>query len=178
MGSYIGSLVELPVHPGVKFYLFVINGDFPGPYFAALGRHFPEIAKNIGKDGLITGGYGPEFSAEVVGTYLGKDIKEPAFQALLPALLLADARPNEITEHTLRLLIPLKRAAEKYGDLETFLRILAAFIRKPNKQFLRRFEERSNWFRIIGQIVEIKPKFMGISINVVEFIRKIWPDGL
>ena len=73
----------------------------------------------------------------------------------------------------MRLLIPLKRAEKQFGDLSFFFRALSDFARNRNTMFFDMFEEQPDWFQKANAVIEIKPKFFGISINVNELIKRI-----
>jgi len=171
MGYMINSIGSVPLDPSITLYVFVLNGDFRGRHFEALDRHFAGIAEGIGEHSAIARGFSREFSEEVCKQFLSKSVQE--VWDFLPALLITNAHPNAITERTMRLFIPLKRAEQKFGDLETFFRGLSEFARSRSTAFLSRLEDRKDWFETANKVIELKPKFLGISINVNEIVKKI-----
>jgi len=175
MGYMINSLGNLPVNPSVNLYVFVVNGDFRGTHFETLDRHFAGIAESIGEHGAIVRGFSSDFSDEVCKQFLGNGVRE--IGDLLPALLITDAPPEAIKQNTMRLLVPLKRAEKEFGNLETFFRGLADFAQNRSPGFRRRLEHRTDWFTEASRVVELKPNFLGISVNVNEFINKLRRKG-
>ena len=175
MGYQLNSLGNLPIDEDVSLYIFVINGGFNSPHFAAIESNFSEIARRIGDHSVIAKGFTEEFYGEVCKRYLCKELRE--LFPYLPALLLTDAHPDRITERSMRLLIPLKHAEKEFGDLSFFFRALSDFAKNRNMMFFDKFEERTNWFQTADAVVEIKPKFFGIGINVNELVRRLRPKG-
>jgi|GEM_PF-1669943 hypothetical protein len=171
MGYHISSLGTLAVHPEIELYIFVINGDFRGPHFKALQDAFRSIASNIGEKNAIVEGLSAEFSGDVCRQYLDEDIR--VIWDALPALLITDAHPKAITGRTLRLFAPLKWAEQKFGDLETFFRGLAAFAHTRDSSFLEHFRPKGRLLEAADKTVEIKPAIAGFSVNGNEFIRQI-----
>lgn len=175
VGYKIEQLGELPVKSGVTLYIFVIDdGDFQGRYFEELERYWADIAQKSGERGGIVKGSARGFPDEVIRLYLGKNIED--IRKSLPALLITDAHPTEITKRTLRCFIPLERGEQSYGDLGTFFWELAEFTRHRSPVFLNRFKEKRtwrDWLNAIGGAIEIKPGFWGVSFNVIAFIRRL-----
>jgi hypothetical protein len=169
MGYHVNKLANIPVDAEVSIYVFVINGQFRGEYFEAVERHFRDIARNLGDHGVIAQGLTEFFSNEVCQIYLGRSIE--TLWDLLPAVLVTDAHPSQLTDGSMRILIPLRKAKESFGDLDTFFRGLSEFCRTGSEAFLTRLERKEDWFDHAEKVVELKPEFMGISVNINEFLR-------
>lgn len=171
MGYQLTSLGNLPVEPDIDLYIFVIDGNWRGGRFEILQSNFSEIARGIGPTAIIAKGFEePLWSKELCTHYLGK--KYRAIFPHLPALLLTDVHPENLTEESLRLLIPLGRAEEEFGDLETFFRALTRFATTKNPDFLERFRDQKDWIAEGNEVIELKPNFFGIGVNLNEFIRR------
>jgi len=171
MGYYLNKLANLPVAEGVLIYVFVINGQYKGKYFEAIERNFPDVARDLGDHGVIARGFDEEFSDEVCKRYLGKSIE--TMWDVLPAILVTDAHPDQITEKTLRLFIPIREAEKRFGDLDVFFRGLAQFCRMRSTTFLDKLEQMDDWFDKADQVVKLAPGFMGMSVNLNEFMRRV-----
>ena len=170
MGYLLNKLANLPVTDDVSIYVFVINGQYKGKYFEAIERNFPEVARSLGDHGVIARGFDEFFSDEVCKHYLGKSIE--TMWDILPAILVTDAHPERITEESMRLLIPIREAERQFGDLEVFFRGLAQFCRTRSAEFLCKLERRDDWFDKADKIVKLSPGFMGMSVNLNEFMRR------
>lgn len=172
MGYQLTSLGNLPVERDITLYIFIINGNWQGGRYELLERNFSEIAKSIGPNAIIAKGFDEVlWSQELCEKYLGKDYNT-VFN-LLPALLLSDQHPDNLTEDSLRLLIPLKDAEDKFGDLESFFRGLARFAHDHDTSFLAKFKDQRDWVREGNRIIDLRPNLFGIGVNLNEFIRRI-----
>ena len=95
MGYLLNSLGNLPVDDDVKFYIFVINGQYQEPLYGMIEQNFSSIARSIGKHAVIAKGLNPvEWSGDIAEKYLGKDHND--YCMLLPALLVTD-RPLHLS---------------------------------------------------------------------------------
>jgi hypothetical protein len=172
MGYLVNKLASIKIDDDVSIYIFVINGQFRGEYFEVVERHFRDIARNLGDHGVIAQGLNEFFSDEVCRTYLGRSIE--TLWDLLPAVLVTDAHPERLTDKSMRIVIPLSKAKEKFGNLDTFFRGLSEFCRNRSETFLARLEQKDDWFDHVEKVVELKPEFMGISVNINEFLRRVF----
>lgn len=172
MGYQLTSLGNLPIEEDVTLYIFVINGNWLGGRYDVLEQNFSEIARAIGPNAVIAKGFEESlWSEELCQKYLGRDYSE--LFDLLPALLLAEDHPETLEEGSLRLLISLKNAEDEFGDLESFFRALTRFARDRDATFLDRFKDQRDWLQEGNSIIDLKPNFFGIGVNLNEFIRKI-----
>lgn len=172
MGYQLTSLGNLPVQPDIDLYIFVVDGNWRGGRFEILEDNFSEIARAIGPKAIIAKGFKESlWSEELCRRYLGKEYD--AILPHLPALLITNAHPAKLTDESLRLLIPLGQGEEEFGDLESFFRGLSRFAEKRDPQFLRRFEDQRDWIKEGNKIIDLKPNFFGIGVNLNEFIRRI-----
>jgi hypothetical protein len=170
MGYFLNKLANLPVADDVSIYVFVINGQYKGKYFEAIERNFPDLARGLGDHGIIARGFDEEFSDEVCQRYLGKSIE--TMWNVLPAILVTDAHPDRITDKSMRLLIPIREAEERFGDLDVFFRGLAQFCRTRSAAFVEKLEQKDDWFDKADKVVKLSPGFMGMSVNLNEFVRR------
>ena len=171
MGYQLTSLGNLPIENDVDLYIFVVNGNWHGGRYEILEKNFSNIAQQIGARSVIAKGFEENlWSTEICRKYLGKSYDD-LFKHL-PALLLTDSHPDRIREDSLRLLIPLRNAEERFGDLESFFRSLSKFAKFGNSEFLDNFSDQRDWKRAGNDIIDLKPNFFGIGINLNEFIRR------
>jgi hypothetical protein len=169
MGYLLNNLANLPVSDDVSIYVFVINGQYKGKYFEAIERNFPDVARGLGDHGVIARGFDEFFSDEVCQRYLGRSIQ--TMWDMLPAILVTDAHPERTTEKSMRLLIPIREAEKRFGDLDFFFRGLAQFCRSGSTEFIEKLERKDDWFEQADKIVKLSPGFMGVSVNLNEFVR-------
>lgn len=121
---------------------------------------------------MTTGFNHTNWTDEVGKKYLGKEYFE--FFRFLPALLLTDSHPNNLTEKSTRILIPLSRVREKFGNIETFIGMLTRYIRTQDPNLIERFqfEEKRDLKKDANDIFDLKPNFLGIGINLNALIEK------
>jgi hypothetical protein len=170
MGYLLNKLANLPVSDDVSIYVFVINRQYKGRYFEAIERNFPDVARGLGDHGVIARGFDEFFSDEVCLRYLGRSID--TMWDMLPAILVTDAHPERTTEKSMRLLIPIREAEKRFVDLDVFFRGLAQFCRSGSTEFLEKLERKEDWFDQADKIVKLAPGFLGMSVNLNEFVRR------
>jgi hypothetical protein len=171
MGYMLNSLGNLPIDDDVRFYIFVINGQWQEPTYAVMEENFAAVARSIGKAAVIAKGLNPqEWYGEVAEAYLGKD-HDDCF-SLLPALLLTDAHPSQITKGSLRLLVPLRDAESRFGGWPQFFRLLTDFVQLKNDEFVKRFEKKESAINVANSVISLKPGIFGISININELVSR------
>lgn len=169
MGYMLNSLGNLPVDDDVKFYVFVINGQWQEPLYGIIEQNFSSIARSIGKHAVIAKGLNPmEWYGEVAEKYLGKDHAD--YFQLLPALLVTDAHPDRVSEGSLRLLIPLRDVEARFGGWNQFFALLTDFVQLKSDEFVNRFHKKEDAFDVANKIVSVKPGAFGISVNMNELL--------
>jgi hypothetical protein len=167
MGYMLNSLANLPVEDDVRFYVFVINGQWQEPLYGMIEQNFASIARNIGRNAVIAKGLNPvEWSGEVAKKYLGKDYGD--FFSLLPALLITDAHPDRVSEGSLRLVVPLRDVEARFGGWNQFFALLSDFVQLKSDEFMKRFQKKDEAFDTANKILNVKPGAFGISVNVNE----------
>ncbi len=169
MGYMLNSLGNLPVDEDVNFYVFVINGQWQEPLYGMIEQNFSSIARSIGSHAVIAKGLHPaEWYGEVAEKYLGKE--HGSYHPLLPALLVTDAHPDEISDKTLRLLVPLQDVESRFGGWNQFFTLLSDFVQMKSDEFVKRFNQKEDAFDTANKIVSLKPGAFGISLNVNELV--------
>ncbi len=127
MGYYLNALGNLPLNKQVDFYIFIINGEFHDELYELIDRNFPNLAGSIGPRAIIARGTQPAaFSSDVAQKYLGKD-HDDLFH-LIPALLITNAHPDELSEKSLRLLVPLREVEIRFEGWPHFFKLLSDFV--------------------------------------------------
>jgi hypothetical protein len=171
MGYMLSSLANLPVDDDVRFYVFVINGQWQEPTYTILEQNFTQVAKSIGKSAVIAKGLNPqEWYGQIAETYLGKEHGD--LFPLLPALLITDAHPSTIAPESLRLLVPLRDVEERFGGWPQFFSLLTDFVQLKSDTFVQRFQTKESAVDAANSIVELRPGMFGISININELISR------
>jgi hypothetical protein len=171
MGYLLNSLGNLPIDTEVKFYAFVINGQWEEPLYQVIDQNFSRIAKSIGSHAVIAKGTEPaEWTREVAEEYLGPNHDQ--YFHLLPALLITDAHPSQVTEKSLRLLIPLRDVEERFGGWNQFFTLLGGFVQGKSDEFVKKFEAR-DLVETVNKIVQVKPAMFGIGLNINELFA-LW----
>lgn len=177
MGYKLTSLVNLPVDESVSLYVFSIGDDlWAGGLGEIVHKNFDNIAREIGGDAIIVGALTELFHGEVVEQYLGVHYHD--LQNELPALLITDAHPNELTSESMRVLIPLRKAHEIYPVIDHFLSDLAAFVRGDSEELLNNLEKGLSAKEAADDIVKfnipIVPGIISINLNSTFKHLKAW----
>ena len=171
MGYQLSSLGNLPVDDTVNFYIFIVNGDWNGGDYEILENNFSNIAERIGPNAVIAKGFDSKaWTGDVAKAYLGKNARE--LFGLLPALLLTDSHPDNLNDDSFRLLIPLGDAKERFGNFDTFFAALSDFAVSRDSAFLEKFEDESDLIEAGNSIVDLKPNFFGVGINLNAVIER------
>ncbi len=172
MGYMLSSLGNLPIEEDVTLYIFVMNRGFKGGRYEAIEQNFVEIARRIGPNAVIAKGFEENvWSDELARKYLGKNYQEVF--GLLPALLITDSHPYRLTDDSLRLLIPLKEAEARFGDLDAFFRALTEFATNRDPGFLELFVEEKDYLAEANRIFDVKPNICGIGINLNALVDRL-----
>ncbi|KAA3615246.1 MAG: hypothetical protein D8M58_22200 [Calditrichaeota bacterium] len=180
MGYKLTSLVHLPFDNNVKMYVFSIgDGIWDGGLAEIVHRNFDNIAREIGSNAIIVGALNEAFHGEVVDRYFGKIYKD--LKNELPALLITDTHPNDISDDSMKLLIPLRRAHEAYPVIEQFLSDLASFVRGESDDLLKSLEKGVGLAKAANDIVKfnipIVPGVIGVNLNsAITHLRFWWND--
>jgi hypothetical protein len=174
MGYYLNELANLPVDDNVHFYIFVVNGQFEEPLYEIIQSNFGSLAKSIGSNAVIAVGTDAmNFTTQVARKYLGEGNSDASFIQALPALLITNAHPDKLTKESVRLVVPLRDAAKRFGDWSQFFNLLTAFARGESKDFLDKFEAKEEDATDVGnKILHLKPNLFGLGINVNELVER------
>ncbi|MBB4255453.1 hypothetical protein [Rhizobium sp. BK008] len=176
MGYYLSSLAELPRDDDVKIYIFVLTDGVRSDLHDALQRNFLAIAKGIGTEAVIATGFDEHlWTEDLMKRYLG-DASIAQFYRYLPGVLITDSHPDEITEQSLKIVVPLEVAQKKFGSVDAFFSALIAFAKGRNQEFLGTItSDQSAMLNIIAHlndIVDLKPNFAGLGINLNAAVNK------
>jgi hypothetical protein len=127
------------------------------------------IAKSIGSNAVVAVGTDPRaFTTQVARQYLGRGNSDASFTSALPALLITNTHPEKLTKDSVRLIVPLRDAENRFGGWQQFFDLLSSFVKGESKEFLEKFEKKENLFDAANKIVNLKPGMFGISLNVNE----------
>lgn len=169
MGYMLNSLANMPIDDDVKFYIFVINGQYRDPLYNVMEDNFATVARSIGKSGVLAMGLNPqEWYGEVAEKYLSKDHNE--LFGLLPAVLITDCHPEKITEKTMRLLVPLRDVETRFGGWPQFFALLSDFVQLKSDAFIKKFQSKEDFLDVANKVVGLKPGMFGVSVNINELI--------
>jgi len=173
MGYALNELANLPVDEGVHFYIFVVNGEYREPLYEMIQQNFVEIARSIGSNAVIAVGTNPKaFTTQVARKYLGQGNSDNSFIRILPALIITNAHPENLTKESVRLVVPLREAESRFGGWTQFFSLLSSFVRGESDEFVKRFEAKEDLVDAANKVVELKPGMFGISLNVNELIDR------
>jgi hypothetical protein len=173
MGYVLNELANLPVDDNVHFYVFVVNGQFREPLYDMIERNFMEIARSIGNHAVIAVGTDKQqFTTSVARKYLGEGNSDRTFQDMLPALLITNDHPEQLRKESLRLIVPLRDAEERFGGWQQFFTSLSRFVRGESDEFVHRFEQKENLLEAANKVVGMKPGAFGFSLNVNELVDR------
>lgn len=173
MGYVINELAQLPVDDNIHFYIFVVNGRYRDPRYDTIRSNFIELAHRIGRNAAIAISEDSEnFTTSVARKYLGEGNSDRSFVEMLPALLITNDHPDKLRRESMRLIIPLRDAENRYGNnWYTFFNELTDFVQGRSDDFLHRFEEKENFFDIANRVIELRPGLFGFGININELIH-------
>jgi len=174
MAYILNELANLPVDDNVHFYIFVVNGQFKEPLNEMIQSNFSSLGKSIGSNAVIAAGTdAKEFTTQVARKYLGEGNSDDSFTQSLPALLITNAHPDKLTKESVRLVVPLRDAEKRFGDWSQFFKLLTAFVRGENRDFLDKFESKEEDSMDVGnKILHLKPNLFGVGINVNELLDR------
>ena len=178
MGYLLSDLGKLQVDAQVSLYIFVINGGWRGGSYQLLMDNFSKLAREIGPNAVIaTGLDGAAWTKQVAEKYLGRIGGEDALEALLPALLITDAHPDEIVPDGLqrqivpdylRLVIPLQTIEQRS---DRFFGALTDFATNGDMGFLQRFFRNADNIGI-NDVISLAPNYYGIGINLNKALER------
>lgn len=169
MGYMLTSLGNLPVDDDVKFYVFVINGQYREPLYDLIEQNFSSIARNIGKHAVIAKGLNPvEWYGDIAEKYLGRDHDD--YFSLLPALLITNAHPDSVSDSSLRLLVPLREVESRFGGWNQFFSLLSDFVQMKSDEFIKRFQKKDDVFDVANKVIVVNPGAFGLSLNINELV--------
>jgi hypothetical protein len=172
MGYALNELANLPVDENIHFYIFVVNGQYREPLYDVVQENFMAIAKSIGSEAVIAVGTEPKsFTSQVAEKIFGKD-SDGRFFSLLPALIITNAHPDKLTKDSVRLVVPLRDAEERFGGWPQFFSLLSAYVRGESNEFVKCFQANENLVGALNKIVSLKPGIYGVSININELIKR------
>jgi hypothetical protein len=164
MGYILKNHTKLPIDKEVEFYFFIINGQFKDPFYDMMLQNFDAVAKSIGDNAIIAKGTDPEeFTESVSEQYFGKD-RDKIF-SLLPALVITNAHPDEISADTLRLIVPLGQAPLIAGGWTQFFKLLSDLARQKNYEFLNCFQPMDSAWDKVKKYVKLEPGFLGVKLK-------------
>jgi hypothetical protein len=173
MGYVLNELANLPVDENVHFYIFVVNGQYREPLYEMVQNNFIQIARSIGSNAVVAiGSDAQSFTTQVARKYLGAGNSDNSFPNALPAMLITNTHPDQLTEKSVRLVVPLRDAEQRFGGWPQFFTLLASYVRGESDEFVKRFEAKENLLDAANKIVNLKPGMFGFSINVNELIDR------
>jgi hypothetical protein len=171
VGYYLNELGNLPVDENIHFYIFVVNGQFKEPLYQLVQENFSTIAHRIGSNAVIAFGTDPKaFSTDIAKAYLGA--ADDSYFRMLPAMLITNAHPMNLTKDSTRLLVPLRDAEARFGGWAQFFALLSDYACGRNDEFVKRFERKEDLISAGNKVVELKPGMFGVSVNVNELIDR------
>ena len=182
MGYKIATLASLPVIPGKSLYVFVLGASaWDGSLMQQAENNFAKIAEEIGPSGAIVMGHkGVNIMLE-----LAAENGPPGFDRLLSnandgegAVLIVGAHPKELRPDDLVLYATLDGLTKRFGSLSVFFTALCEFANKRDKAFLKRFRSGQNTIDRLLDVVDLKPNFYGVGVNInkaIEWFRERVP---
>jgi len=182
MGYRISTIKNLPVIPEINLYVFVLgNYEWQSGYRGIIEKNFNRLAKNLGpKAAIVVGHDGINLSNELIQCLHNRLLDYKLLEDLVrkadhsgTSLLLLGAAPKELKATDLILYAPLSEIDIKFNELEIFFNELCHFATDMDESFLRKFEEPNiSSYDLLG-IIDLKPNFFGIGININAFIEKV-----
>jgi hypothetical protein len=164
MGYKLNALGNLPVDGTVNSYIFVLKSDFSDDLTDMIEKNFDNIAREIGDDAIIAQGLNEKRWLDEVGPkYLGQDWL--LYTSLLPALLITDSHPDDVTEDSERIFIPLVEVSKQFLTWTAFFQMLVKYVRHEPNDLAARLQKGADAFDVLNGIFKINPGFLGISID-------------
>jgi len=173
VGYLLTALNNLPIDASVDYYLFLLRASFDTPILEAVERNFAKIAIEVGGKGVyaVPAANHDKWLNEVGTKYLGATWQD--YEDILPALLLTDRHPEEVTPESLRLFIPLGEVDKRFGSLDKLLVQITRFMRKEDNKFLEKFCKKEDVFDAGKRIFKWDVGILGIKIDVIELISQL-----
>jgi hypothetical protein len=165
MGVVSAGLFNLP-DSNYEYYIFILGGNanWKGGVLESIFDNFDHLAKEVGPKSVILKGLNPrEWTEEIVNTYFES---VESVETLIPAILVTDSSPNRVNKDSLRILIALNEIENKFKSIEIFFDLLTDFTNKRNNNFVEYAKENINWVTEFNKVVELKPNFNGVGINL------------
>lgn len=172
MGYRISTLASLPVIPGKTLYVFVLGAPvWDGSLMHQVEKNFAKVAKGIGLKGAIVMGHeGVDLTLELMDAAKNGP---PGFQRLLSsaeagegAVLILGAHPQELGPDDMVLYASLEGLEDRFGSLSVFFTALCDFAGRRDQTFLERFQAGDGPIDRLLEVVDLKPNFFGIGVNL------------
>lgn len=136
-------------------------------------KNFLEIAKSIGSNAVVAVGTEPKsFTMQIAQRILGKGNSDASFLRFLPALIITNAHPGKLTKDSVRLVVPLRDAEDRFGGWSQFFVLLASYVRGESDEFVKRFEAKGSFIETANKVVSLKPGIFGLGINLNELVDR------
>jgi|SRR3954447_12154886 hypothetical protein len=173
MGYMVSTLINLPTDDDKNVYIFVMTGGWQSDEQRLINENFTRLAERIGPRAVVVRGFREEvFTQEVVEKYLGKNYNDLPLN--LPAFLIANHHPTEISGNTIRILIPLAEAKRRFGSDHAFFEALVKFARSGDQEILKGSEHYVPLVIELNRMLELKPNIAGVGININGIIERFF----
>jgi hypothetical protein len=162
----------------MDLYVFVIGvRAWDKDLLSTVHGNFDRLAKNLGpRAALIRGHDGVDLVPElykVIGANHTLEKLAYSGERGQGGILLLGAHPAEFSDEDLVLYAPLAELESRFSGIHNFFNDICDFVATRDPAFLRKFKESSAIAKGVLDIVELKPSFFGIGLNINAAIRKL-----
>jgi hypothetical protein len=178
MGYRISTIANLPIIPDMKLYVFVLGERcWEGGFSSIIEKNFAKLAKNLGRNAMLVMAHegidlGHELIDAVKDRYNLKELIDKA-EGGTGGILILGAHPDRIGNDDLILYSPFKSIEEKFSNTDQYFNELCDFATGKNLEFLDRFNEKTGQSLQVLDMIDLKPNFMGIGLNINKALEKL-----
>jgi len=184
MGIAVSDLAGVVSAGKYSWYVYFLDDDMKDDLRKELRDNFDVVGKGIGIKNLAIRGYDPVyFSSRVYNHYFKYLVeKYPSWKRFpIPSLLLTNISPDLIQPDNvpegIAIVLPIIKEYVRPGSISDLLKELMETLKNPDsitsllKPDKTKFQAAWGWIR---QYFEIKPSYLGISLDVGAIVDELF----
>lgn len=184
MGIAVSDLAGVVSAGKYSWYVYFLDDEMKDDLRKEMRDNFDVTGKGIGIKNLVIRGYDPiNFSSQVYNHYFSYLVEKfPSFKEFpIPSILLTDVSPDLIeNEHPpkgITIVMPIIKGYVRPGSISDLLKALMETLKSPDSINSLLITDRTKLQAVWGWIrtyFEIKPSFMGVSLNVGAMLDELF----